>query len=111
MQDAYFKNGLNETVFPVTNAQNVFDKNGINVQTHLDLIYSEIGKRDIKRIYREVSEITDKVNPSTFDILFAMDDNTIAILSVENDTYLVDEVNARAGGDRKSTRLNSSHLR
>lgn len=97
MENSYLKRN-DETILPVSQASNIFDENGIDLQTHLDLIYSEIGKRDIKRIYREVSEITNIENPSTYQLLSNMDDNTIAMLSVENDSYLVDEVNARAGG-------------
>lgn len=96
--NAYVKNVDNQKVLPITKAKNVFDENGINLEEHLDLIYSELSKRDIKRIYMDVESITDKVNPSTFDILSAMADNTIALLAVENDSHLVAEIGARLGG-------------
>lgn len=98
MIDAYTKNAENNIVHPITRSKNVYDKYGLDLEAHLDLIYSELSKRDIKRIYVELADITDKATPSTFEILSSMADNTIAILAIENDSYLIDEIGSRLGG-------------
>lgn len=98
MVDAIVKNIDKQNIHPVSVAKNIFDSNGINLENHLEMIYSELFKRDVKRVYFEISDITDKENPSTYEILTAMADNTIAMLAIENDSYLVNEIGSRLGG-------------
>lgn len=98
MKAVNLKNKRCDVFSPTTHVNCVVDENGIDLATHLELIYSELGKRDVKRIYRSIGEITNKINPSTFTILSEMAENTLAVLSLENDSYLINEIGSRLGG-------------
>lgn len=96
--NAHSKNKDKSYIFLKTQAKNIFDKNGINLDAYLDIFSSELNKRDIKRIYFDLSDLDLPNTATTFDILSAMQDNTLALLSIENNSPLVNEIGSRIGG-------------
>lgn len=94
-------NGVNnskDNVFLKTLCKNVYDTNGIDLEGLIQVMFSEIEKREIKRCYFELTDFDLTGNYTTYDILNQMEDNTISILAIENDSHLVSEIGSRLGG-------------
>lgn len=80
-------------------AKNVFDRNGLSVEGALDVLFSEMEKREIKRFYGEYRELGfDKLTANTAGIFAAMSSESIAMLSVGSDNALITEIGAKNPG-------------
>lgn len=80
-------------------AKNVFDRNGLSLEGALDVLFSEMEKREIKRFYGELRELGfDKLTANTEGIFAAMSSESIAMLSVGSDNALLAEIGAKNPG-------------
>ncbi len=80
-------------------AKNVFDRNGLSVEGALDVLFSELEKKEIKRFYGEYRELGfDKFSANTAGIFAAMSAESIAMLSVGSDNALLTEIGAKNPG-------------
>lgn len=80
-------------------AKNVFDRHGLSLEGALDVLFSELEKREIKRFYCEYRELGfDKFTANTAGIFAAMSAESIAMLSVGSDNALLAEIGAKNPG-------------
>jgi len=80
-------------------AKNVFDRHGLSLEGALDVIFSELEKKEIKRFYGEYRELGfDKFTANTEGIFAAMSAESIAMLSVGSDNALLTEIGAKNPG-------------
>ena len=80
-------------------AKNVFDRHGLSLEGALDVLFSELEKKEIKRFYGEYRELGfDKFTANTAGIFAAMSAESIAMLSVGSDNALLTEIGAKNPG-------------
>ena len=80
-------------------AKNVFDRHGLSLEGALDVLFSELEKKEIKRFYGEYRELGfDKFTANTAGIFAAMSADSIAMLSVGSDNALLTEIGAQNPG-------------
>lgn len=80
-------------------AKNVFDRHGLSLEGALDVLFSELEKKEIKRFYGEYRELGfDKFTANTAGIFASMSAESIAMLSVGSDNAILTEIGAKNPG-------------
>lgn len=80
-------------------AKNVFDRHGLSLEGALDVLFSEMEKKEIKRFYGEYREFgLDKLTANTAAIFNGMAAESIAMFSIGSDHALLTEIGAKNPG-------------